>query len=115
MWAFTVEGFYSVVQKDCAGDEVLVRTRQKSDLLNLGERLGVKLNIEENAGTDYRFRAIVNKTDWAFYLADAADEIEYRNFKNTVSKKDVRRRDAYQRCWEALFEWQESSRRRKGR
>jgi hypothetical protein len=35
MWLFTTEGFYRVVKKDCLPDEVLVRTRQKLDLVRV--------------------------------------------------------------------------------
>lgn len=115
MWVFTVEGFYSVVKKDCAEDEVLVRSRQRADLVRLGEKLSLKVQIQEKAGTDYRFRTVLKKEQWAEYLADAALSLDYPNFKATVPKQDFRRHEAYLRCWEALFEWQEGSRKRKDR
>ena len=114
MWVFTRQGFYSVVQKNCGEDEALVRSRQKSDLVALGKKLGIELRVQENAGTDYRFRAVVKKADWARYLTDAVLELDYSNFKNTVPQRDYRRHNAYMRCWEALFEWQKSLRGRKG-
>jgi hypothetical protein len=111
MWVFTKDGFYSVVQKDCRPDEVLVRSRQRADLVKLSMKLGLKVKIREQAGTDYRYRTVIKKTDWARYAAEAALDINYPNFKDRVPKRDFRRHDAYLRCWEALFEWQESSRK----
>lgn len=111
MWVFTKEGFFSVVQKDCEADEVLVRSRQKRDLIGLAEKIGVKVKLLEGVGTDYRYRAVVKKKDWAKYLSDSALDLDYDNFKNTVSNRDHRRHSAYLRVWEALLAWQESTRK----
>lgn len=115
MWCFTTDGFFSVVRKDCEADELLVRTRQKSDLINLGKKLGIEVKVQENAGSDYRFRAVMKKTDWTKYLADMALELDYPNFKATIAKQDSRRHDAYLRFWRTLFDWHESLPRRKVR
>jgi hypothetical protein len=112
MWIFTRDGYYSAVHKDCKGDEVLVRSRQRGDLLALGKKLGVDLRIKQTVLSDYRYRAVMKKADWAKYLAETALELDYDNFKNTVPKTDFKRHSAYLRCWEALCSWQESSRSR---
>jgi len=53
MWLFTTDGFYSVVKKDCLPDEVLVRTRQKIDLVRLLVFLDLNRNsIETNSQSD---------------------------------------------------------------
>jgi hypothetical protein len=70
MWVFTRDGFFSVVKKECKADEVMVRARQKSDLLGLGKKLNLTLCIQTDAGTDYAFRAVLKQSDWAGYLAD---------------------------------------------
>jgi hypothetical protein len=113
MWLFTRQGFFSAVQKGCGQDELLVRSRQKADLIALGKKLGIKIQLQEGAGTDYRYRAVLKKADWVRYLSESALELDYPNFKNTFSKSDFTRHQAYLRCWETLFEWQESSRRGK--
>lgn len=115
MWIFTRDGFYSAVKKECAIDEILVRARQRMDLVGLGRKIGQKLRIEETPLSDYRFRTVVKKADWAKYLAEAALELDYGNFKNTVPKGDFRRHNAYVRCWEALCDWQVETRRPTGR
>ena len=81
----------------------------------LGKKLGIKLRIIETPPSDYRFRTVLKKSDWARYLAEAALELDYDNFKDTVPKRDLLRQEAYLRCWEALLDWQECSRTRKGR
>ncbi|MCL5406613.1 MAG: hypothetical protein M1398_07840 [Deltaproteobacteria bacterium] len=45
MWVFTRQGFYSVVQKSCDEDEVLVRSTQKSDLVALEKKLGIRKSL----------------------------------------------------------------------
>ena len=115
MWIFTKDGYFSAVQKDCKADEILIRSRQKSDLIMLGKKLGIKLRIIETPLSDYRYRAVMKRSDWARYLAEAALELDYDNFKDTVPKRDFLRHKAFLRCWEALLDWQESSRTRKGR
>jgi hypothetical protein len=102
---------FSVVKKDCKLDEILVRSRQKSDLVALGKKIGIKLRIRETPLGDYRYRAVLKKADWARYLTEVALELDYDNFKNTVPKKDRRRHKAYLRCWETLLSWQEGSRK----
>ena len=61
MWIFTREGYFSTVQKDCGADEVLVRSRQRCDLVRLGEKLGLKLQIKKTLLSDYRYRAVREK------------------------------------------------------
>jgi hypothetical protein len=112
MWIFTRDGFYSAVHKDSKEDEFLVRSRQRADPIVLGKKLGLKIKIKETALNDYRYRAVMKKTDWAKYLAEAALELDYDNFKNTVPRDDFMRHSAYLRWWEALCDWQESSRSR---
>jgi len=114
MWIFTKHGFYSVVKKGCADDELLVRSRQKADLINLGKKLGIKIQIRDGAGSDYRYRSVLKKVDLAKYLAETVSELDYSNFKDTVPKRDFLRQEAYLRCWEALLDWQQSSQNRKG-
>jgi hypothetical protein len=104
MWIFTRDGFYSAVHKDCKEDEVLVRSRQKADLLALGKKIGLKLKIARTALSDYRYRTVVKKDDWAKYLSEAALELDYNNFKNKVPRTEFKRHSACLRCWEALCE-----------
>jgi hypothetical protein len=53
----------------------------------------------------------MKKSDWAKYLSEAALNIDYPNFKDSIPKRDQRRLSAYLRVWKALLGWQESSRK----
>jgi hypothetical protein len=107
MWLFSKTGFYSVVKKDCKPDEVLVRTRQKIDLVRLLNYLGIRRKIKTNFQSDYRFRAVIPERAWLRYLIHAALSIDYGNFKETVPVKDWQRHTAYLKVWEILRNWQE--------
>ena len=113
MWIFTKHGFYSVVKKDCGEDELLVRSRQKADLLRLGKKLGIEVPIQDGVGSDYRYRTVLKKVDLAKYLTETVSELDYDNFKAMLPKCDLRRHAAYFGCWEALLSLQETSPKRK--
>ncbi len=95
MWVFTRYGFVSIAcarKKDGSLDEdtVMVRARARKHLENLQERfpdsaLG-KADILTGAGTDYRFRLIVPKAEWASLLSQLAMEQTWPNFKNEASR-----------------------------
>lgn len=42
----------------------------------------------------------------AKYIAHAAMDIDYDNFKDTIPNKERLRHDAYSNCWEAMWQWQ---------
>src|SRR5579863_2241487 len=95
MWIFTRYGFVSIA---CARkqngsideDTVMVRARSRKHLENLQERFPETLlgkgEILTGAGTDYRFRIIVPKAEWASILSQLAMEQTWSNFKNEASK-----------------------------
>ncbi len=95
MWIFTRYGFVSIAcarTQDGSIDEdtVMLRARSRKHLENLQERfpetsLG-KGEILTGAGTDYRFRIIVPKAEWASLLSQLAMEQTWSNFKNEALK-----------------------------
>lgn len=95
MWVFTRYGFVSIAcarKQDGSLDEdtVMVRARARKHLENLQERfpetgLG-KGEILTGAGTDYRYRIIVPKAEWASILSQLALEQTWPNFKNEASR-----------------------------
>jgi hypothetical protein len=82
MWILTNFGFFSVVQKpgDKAAGLITVRSRVRADLENLRDRylpdMGV---IEEDAGTDYRYRARVPHQSFAQAAKKIALDVDYSN------------------------------------
>ena len=93
MWLYIKTGFYSIVHKPPCGDnELMVRVRCKDDIDKLQKRLQ----------SEYEFNG------------EVIDMVmDYDNFKNTVGHRDYRRRDAYMRCWDAMYEWQRDLTREK--
>ena len=102
MWIMTVDGFYSVVKKPGQEKEITVRSRVKTDLEKLLNKLNSEISIQEGVGTDYPFRVVMSQADWGNYVQKAAMDIEYDNFKNTLEYSDHYRHEAYFNCWSAL-------------
>lgn len=102
MWLFLSESFLSIVDKgDNTGKTLLVRARNMGDI----ERVFPSAKVIEGEGTDYRFRARVDREEVALKMADAVRNIKYPNFKSTVKEHD--KHDAYMRVWSAMYSYQE--------
>ncbi len=120
MWLYLKTGFYSVVHKPpCKKNEIMVRTRSKLDIEKLKKHLKENYEFDsivmETPKADYAYRMIVDKNIFAAFLVDAAMNLDYDNFKNTIPRIDYKRHDAYMKCWEAMYEWQADLTREKGR
>ncbi len=111
MWIFTTIGFFSVVEKpdDRGKGTVTIRSRVRSDLEALKEKYLPTLGpIQENSQTDYRFRAKAKKEEFASALQKMALDLDYDNFKATVSRRQgVEREGFYHEVWETLLRLQE--------
>jgi hypothetical protein len=95
VWVFTRYGFFSIA---CAqhqdgtidSNTVMVRARLKEHLQNLKDRFPLsdlgKAQILNSVGTDYKYRIILPKDEWAKILADLATEQSWSNFKNETSR-----------------------------
>lgn len=112
MWLITNFGFFSVVSKpdDAEGQTVTVRARVKADLLALRENYIPSLGpILEHAGTDYRYRAKVPRSDLAIALLHIGLDIDYSNFKNSVAERQgAARSHLYHKVWKDLYQLQKS-------
>ena len=112
MWLFFKGGFYSIVQKGaCKDDEVIVRGRCRDDSVRLRRRLlavyGFDAKIIDTPDADYACQIYVPKEIMAEHMAQSVIDIDYGNFKATISGKDKLRHDAYFDCWDAMYRWQE--------
>lgn len=87
MWLFTKHGFFSCVK---SGEDILIRARARRHLLALRWQFRdlKKHPIEENAGTDYRYRIRTSPSRFVSLAAELAGEVDYENFKGEVGKKD---------------------------
>jgi len=110
MWIMTEEGFFSAVENNFNRKEVVVRARQRKDLENL---LGFIDHdafevgpIQENKGSDYRYRLFMSKQCWAEYVEYSAMSINYTNFKDRIEKVDYSRALTYGEVWSVLYDLQ---------
>ena len=95
MWIFLKDSFLSIVDKgDDSGETLLVRARRKGDI----ERVFPQAQVIEGAGTDYAFRARINREQVAARMAAEVQGISASNFKNTV--KEPGRHHAYMDVWD---------------
>src|SRR5262245_49930592 len=111
MWLITNFGFFSIVQKpdDSAAGTLTIRARVKKDLEELQARYLSDLGpIEENKGTDYRYRAKALRNSIAVAILEAVRDINYANFKSSVvQQQGAERSHLYEEVWETLHQLQE--------
>ena len=106
MWFMGKDGFLSVVYKDCAEDELLVRSRVREHI----EAYFPDAKIERTPGfhRDYLYRARIKRVDVARRMAlYVTDEIMASNFKNSVKDHDLHK--AYMGVWSVMARLQEIS------
>lgn len=116
MWIYLKTGFYSVVHKPpCEKGELLVRTRSKVDMDKLQKLLKTKYQFDgeviDSPKADYAYRMVVPRNVIAEFLSAVVTELDYKNFKDSIGGNDYQRREAYMRCWEAMYEWQRDLKR----
>ena len=103
MWLFTRIGFFSIVQKE--GQSYLtVRTRVEADLDRLRQQYMPELSETlHRTGSDYLFRATISKEAFSAGLQRIGQDINYSNFKHTVSREmGSNRAHIYYKVWSIL-------------
>lgn len=101
MWIFLSDSFLSIVDNgDDTGKTLLVRARAKGDI----ERVFPDAQVSEGGGTDYRYRARIERDAVANKLATQIRDIGYSNFKSSV--KEQKRHDAYMGVWQVMYRYQ---------
>src|SRR6516162_8243698 len=107
MWLFTRYGFFSVVQTAEHPDHLMVRARCREHLRNLMQRFSVltEARIIVTGSSDYRYRIIVDKADWAGVCAGLGAEIDYSNFKDAVHSNplDLTYETVLHRVWSDVY------------
>lgn len=93
----------SVVEHDSSDHLLLVRARDRADLVELADYCELPDQaIETDKTADYWYRLVVKRVAFERFLARAVDEIDYRtNVKGALDKGDDRRHRWMMRCWEA--------------
>ena len=102
MWIFTPDSFISVVDKgDPSGKTLLVRARNAGDI----EKLFPDAKVQVGGGTDYRYRARIDRESVAQKISNQIRDIRYPNFKSQVHERS--RHDAYRGVWEEMYDFQQ--------
>jgi hypothetical protein len=96
MWIMLNDAFFSIVSKDCARDELMVRARRPGDI----EKLFPAAVVTEYTASDYHYRAAVKRTDIAEALVGELARVTYSNFKDSVTDRPLH--DAYVSVWCAM-------------
>jgi len=94
MWIMMSDAFFSIVEKDCGPDELLVRARRPGDIEKV---FGRHVEVERDYSADYLFRAKIARSEVAEVLESEVDRVEYPNFKDSVRDKELH--DAYMGVW----------------
>lgn len=102
MWLCLNDAFLSIVSKDCARDELLVRARRRGDI----ERIFPDASVSELDNADYLFRARIKKTAIVQAMTQEVHRITYGNFKSSVEDDELH--DAYMAVWTAMSKLQET-------
>lgn len=120
MWIQTRHGFFSIVEHREDVNTVLIRARDRDDLVNLcgvaadwkrkenGPRpAGFEADrIIRDDAADYLWRLIVPRGAWREVSDWLMLDIDYDNFKNAVKEKNPSRATLYMRIWTTLYEIQ---------
>ena len=96
MWLCLNSAFLSIVHKDCAEDELLIRARRKGDI----EKVFADAKVMRSTDADYLYRAVVPRHQVATAMAAQIQGIDYGNFKSSV--KDNSLHGAYVEVWHAM-------------
>ena len=108
MWLLTSIGFFSVVADRHDPARLLVRARAHEDLEALRQGYLPNLVIIEDAGTDYRFRAFIERGAFERAATALVADIDYPNFKDVVARRQgAERAHLYALIWSTLYRLQE--------
>ena len=79
--------------------ELLVRARIKGDI----ERVFNDASVFEDVTADYKYRAFIDRKKVQNEIRKQVEGINYYNFKDSISKEEQERHDAYIQVWSALL------------
>jgi hypothetical protein len=97
MWILTRESFVSVLRHADEPDQMLVRSRRKSDIIELWP----DAHVVATPTADYEFRAAVPEAEVIAAMSRKIHDIDYTtDFKGGANSR--KRHDAYMRVWSAL-------------
>lgn len=102
MWICLNDGFVSAVQHNDDCDLLVVRARNRNHLVSI---FGADASISESSTSDYRYRVIESKREFAKIVSERIMQIDYGNFKNSVADDDLH--DLYADFWTLHWRYQQ--------
>ena len=104
MWIILNNAFFSIVRNRNNQRELLVRARVKGDI----EKIFPRASVFEDNYADYKYRSFIDREIVARTVSRELSKINYDNFKNSVSRDDNLRLQAYHGVWNVLNRLQAS-------
>lgn len=104
MWVCFNNGFVSAVENRDDKTMLIARARKRQHLIDIFPDKEKEIFSKENS--DYEFRLNISKDEYAEVVAAAIRNIDYDNFKNSVTDKGLH--DLYGRFWRLHFDYQET-------
>ena len=99
MWVMLNNSFLSIVENINNSEELLVRARVRGDI----ERVFNDASVFEDVAADYKYRAFIDRKKVQNEIRKQVEGINYYNFKDSISKEEQERHDAYIQVWSALL------------
>ena len=101
MWICLNDAFLSIVVDRTHPGYLLVRARRQGEI----EKVFPDAIVLRNVGSDYRYRALIPRSQVALLLMERLEAIDYGNFKNSVLDVDLH--DAYYQIWRTMVRYHE--------
>lgn len=98
MWVFLNNSFLSIVENRNNKEELLVRSRVRGDI----DKIFPDSNIFEMENSDYKYRSYIKKIEVSEKIKEIVTNINYDNFKNSISKSEDQRHSSYLNVWNEM-------------
>ena len=98
MWIVLNKSFLSIVKNRNDENQLLVRARVKGDI----EKVFENADVFEDENADYKYRSYIDREIVSNVISNELLNIDYDNFKNSVSKDELDRAQAYMNVWSSL-------------
>ena len=97
MWICTNKSFLSLVADRDNDDNLLVRARMNGHI----ENVFPDANVFTMEDADYKYRALICRSEVQRAMTDQISKIDYDNFKNSVGNRQLH--DAYLKIWSVMY------------
>ena len=98
MWVFLNNSFLSIVENRNNKEELLVRSRVRGDI----DKIFPDSNIFEMENSDYKYRSYIKKIEVSEKIREIVTNINYDNFRNSISKSEDQRHSSYLNVWNEM-------------